>query len=122
MSKDNLIEVILGFLVIALLLLLINPSEVIWMPDMFAMLLVAALLIISSLYLGFLWRERVVDEREALHRLHAGRNAYLVGIAVLVIGVAYQSYSHELDPWLAVTLGTMLLGKIVAIWYAKNNL
>lgn len=118
--KNNILPIIIAiFLVIALFLL--SDPFMIWMPD-FAVLcllvLAAALLLIWA---GFVLRERAVDEREALHRMNAGRAAYLAGLAVLTVGLVVQGLSYGVDPWLSLGLGVMVVVKLVARLYFDRH-
>ncbi|MBI3589373.1 MAG: hypothetical protein HY093_03110 [Candidatus Liptonbacteria bacterium] len=49
----------------------------------------------------------------------ADRIAFLVGTATLVIAIIIQSFRHELDVWLVVTLGVMILAKISGLLYGR---
>jgi hypothetical protein len=84
-------------------------------------LLVAALAVVFAVYAIFFLREKSVDEREDLHRLFAGRVAFLVGSGILTLGVAYQSYHHMLDSWLALALGGMILSKVVGRMWKEQK-
>ena len=111
----------MAIILLILLVCVINPGHF-WMPNMLGMVLVALLLIVFSLFAIFVWKEKAADEREHLHKLLAGRAAFLIGAAVLTIGVLFQSVSHALDPWLAIALGAMVLTKLISIvWIRKKQ-
>ena len=59
------------------------------------------------------------DERAALHRYMASRAAFLLGLGVLAIGTLWQTYAHNLDPWLLSALIAVTLGKIAGLLYGK---
>jgi fatty acid desaturase len=115
-------DLIISFLFLVVLFVCANPREMLWMPSMGEELLVASLAVIFAVYTIFFLREKSVDEREDLHRLFAGRVAFLVGAGVLTFGIAYQSYHHMLDPWLPLALGGMILSKVIGrIWKEKRG-
>ena len=117
--KNNLLqEIIVSLVLIILLVLFLNPFEF-WMPPILLMMMVLGLVVIFSLFASFIWRENAKDERESLHKMMAGRIAFLAGTATLVIAVIVQSFKHELDVWLVVTLGVTILAKIVGFIYSR---
>jgi hypothetical protein len=104
---------------VALLILLVNPYHV-WMPTMAHVMVVTALLIVFGFFASLLWREQARDEREGTHRMQAGRSSFLVGSLLLIIAISYQSLMHELDIWLPVILVAMILTKIGAHLYSDR--
>ena len=114
-------EVIISLILIALVVALLNPFYW-WMPDMMTMTVILALVIVFAIFASFVWREKARDERELLHIMAAGRFAFLVGIATLVIGIALASFNHQpINQWLVVTLAVMVLGKILGLVYFRNK-
>jgi len=83
------------------------------------MVVLGLTLVIFALFAIFIWRENTKDEREGLHKMMAGRIAFLAGTSVLVIGISIQSFRHELDFWLVLTLGIMILAKIIGLIYSR---
>ena len=112
-------EIIVAIIVVVLLVLIVDPLN--WMPPVAIMMLLLGMLVAFLVFIGFVWREKPQDEREAAHRVFAGRIAFLVGTALLVVGTAVQTLQHELDPWLPVILGIMILAKIIASAYGRQN-
>ncbi|MBY0376419.1 hypothetical protein K2P96_00380 [Patescibacteria group bacterium] len=118
--KNNIKEIIvtLGLVVIAIMLL--NPFGL-WMPDMMVMAMLAFALVLFGIFASFILREKIFDERDSLHRTLAGRNAFLAGSAVLMLGIIIQGYSHRVDAWLVFALIGMIIVKIgTRIWSDKN--
>jgi uncharacterized membrane protein len=115
-DKNQKTEIVVSVVFLALLLLFINPFHF-WMPDALLYMLVAGLLILFALFAGVVWKEKPRDEREVFHVMHAARIGYLLGIAVLVLGVVYESFLSHVDVWLLVALGVMILGKLAALVY-----
>ena len=99
-----------GILVL-FLVLLVDPF-MLWMPPMAAMGVLLATAVLLCIWAGFIMYEKVVDERESLHRMHAGRFAYLAGIAILTLALVVQGLSHHIDPWIALALGVMVTVKL----------
>lgn len=120
MKNSFIQEIIVSLVLIMLLILLLNPFHF-WMPDAFLMMMIVGLIVVFALFAGLIWKENARDERENLHRMLAGRIAFLAGSASLVIGIIFQSFKHELDFWLVFTLSVMILAKIIGLIYSKLN-
>lgn len=109
-------------LVVALLLLLgvLTDPFMYWMPSMPEMLALTLACVGLIAWIGLIVREEARDERDTEHRMFAGRAAYLTGIAVLTAGLLIQGLAHAIDPWIPITLATMVVSKIAARWYADR--
>lgn len=118
MANNTLQEIIVSLILIALLVFFLNPFQL-WMPNALLMMMVLGLLVVFALFAGFVWRENARDEREGFHRMLAGRIAFLIGAATLVIGIVVQSFQHTLDPWLVIALGIMIFAKIIGLIYGR---
>ena len=118
MKNNFLQEIIVSVVLIALLILFLNPFEL-WMPPILLMMLILGLIVVFGVFASFIWRENARDEREGLHKMMAGRFAFLAGTASLVIGIIIQSLKHELDFWLVLTLGIMILAKIIGLIHGQ---
>ena len=101
-------------------MLLLNPFHF-WMPEMMVMAMFAVTFIVFALFAIFVLREKAQDEREVAHRMLSGRVAFLVGSALLTLGIIAQSLNHNVDAWLVVTLVAMILSKIVARIYGDSR-
>lgn len=120
MKNKFIYEILTSIVLIILSVLLLNPFYF-WMPDMFVVLILAILFILFSVYASFVIREGASDEREGYHRMMAGRNAFLVGAGVLLLGIGFQTLSHSVDKWLVLALVGMILAKIITrIWSDRN--
>jgi hypothetical protein len=100
--------------VIGMLALLIHPY---WMP---MGLVVVCIAVLAALVFGlgvFVWHENPRDEREYAIASQAGRTSYLVGAAILTVGVAVQTLQHHVDLWLVLCLASMVLAKIITNAY-----
>jgi len=119
--KNKIIkEIIVPFTLIVLAVLLLNPFHF-WMPDMMVMGMLVALLVIFGIFASFILKEKVFDERDDVNRSLAGRNAFLAGSAILMLGIVIQGYSHKVDSWLVVALIVMIIVKITTrLWSDKN--
>ena len=118
MNMNTLIQWALLALLAIVLFTLVDPFMY-WMPSMtqmIAMTISAALLAVLA---GFVIAEKGGDEREVQHRMHAGRAAFLAGIAVLTAALLYQGFTHTLDPWVPASLIGMVFAKLAARWYSE---
>lgn len=118
--KNNLTETIITLCLVTIAVLLLNPFHF-WMPDMMVVAMLAIALVLFGIFASFILREKTFDERDALHRTLAGRNAFLAGAAVLLLGIVVEGYMHAVDPWLVIALIAMIAVKIATrIWSDKN--
>ncbi len=113
-------ESLLGVAIVVALVLLINPFNIL-MTSVATLTLIMLLAVTVIAFAVFIWREKPQDEREALHSLTAGRISYLVGGGVLVMAIIVQSVQHHLDLWLAVTLGAMVITKLIVSAWANRQ-
>lgn len=113
-------EIIIASLFIVFLFLCLNPFG--WfMYTMWEMLILVLLVIIFAVFAVFVWREGQGDERDIMHRMLAGRHAFLAGTTTLLVGIVVQSLQHDLDHWLVITLGVMVLAKIFGLIYSQKK-
>jgi len=113
-------EIIISLTLVVLAVLLLNPFGF-WMPDMMDVGIVAGLLVLFGIFASFILKEKVFDERDSVNRSLAGRNAFLAGSAMLMLGIVIEWYSHSIDPWLVTALIVMILVKIATrIWSDKH--
>jgi len=113
-------EIIITIILIVITILLLNPFHF-WMPDMIVICMLVSVLVLFGIFASFVLREKSFDEREDQHRTFAGRNAFLTGSGILIIGIVVQGYTHLVDPWLVIALVGMIVAKIITrIWSDKN--
>lgn len=91
-----------------------------WMPPMGAMMALLVVAVLLAVFAGFVMHENGGDERDVLHRMNAGRIAYLLGIGTLTVALIVQGFAHTIDPWILVTLGVMVLAKIISRFYSDK--
>lgn len=120
MRNNFLQEIFVSLVLVVLLILFLNPFGF-WMPTILLMMMVMGLVVVFSVFASFIWRENARDEREGLHKMMAGRIAFLAGTIVLVIAIIVQSFKHELDFWLVLTLDIMILAKIIGLMYSRTK-
>lgn len=113
-------EIAVGGIFIIFLVGLLNPGDI-FMPTMTQMALLAAATVVFVVFAALIWRERGGDERDRLHRLIADRIAFLSTASVLMLALVVQGFMHMIDPWLPISLGVMVLGKIGGLLYSKKN-
>lgn len=114
-------EFLVGFITIIAALLFLNPFGIL-MPNTLAMMIIGIFIIAFILFSIFIWREGSKDEREAAHKMFAGRAAFLAGSGVMVLGIIIQSFEHKVDPWLVLGLTIMIVAKTAVLIYSKKNL
>ncbi len=111
---------IISIIQVILLLAFLDPGK---MLNLSTMTIVTLTFIIAALgvYAIFVSREHVMDERDAVHRMLAGRVAFHVGAGLLTVGIAFQGAQSKLDPWLVVVLVSMIVAKTTARMYADRK-
>jgi hypothetical protein len=119
--KNNIAEILIPLSLVAIALLLLNPFTF-WMPSMMLIVILAIGLVVLALFASFVLREKNIDERDMLHSSIAGRNAFLAGVSVLMIGIAIEGYMHHVDMWLVLALIVMIIAKIVTRFWTDKNL
>lgn len=119
--KSNIQETIVALVLVVLLLLILNPYDF-WMPDMAHLTALVALLIAFGVFASYILREKIIDERDAVHRMFAGRAAFLAGSTVLLVGILIGAWKDAVDSWLILSLVVMVLTKIGARFYSDRNL
>lgn len=102
------------------LLTLLSDPFMLWMPAEAQMAALLGAAVLACVWAGFVMYERSHDEREALHKMHAGRIAYLSGIAVLTVALIVQGFNHAIDPWISAALGAMVVSKLMARFYTER--
>jgi hypothetical protein len=112
-TKGFFVHIGVALALVVSLVLLTDPFMY-WMPPMAAMGVLVLAAVLLCIWAGFVMYEGAVDEREAVHRMHAGRIAYLSGIGMLTLALLVQGINHTIDPWVAATLVGMVLSKIGA--------
>ena len=117
--KNNYIDISVA-LVLVFFLATLSDLVPFWMPKMNAMMALLAVSVLMLVFASFIMFENVQDEREAVHRMHAGRIAYLLGIGTLTIALIVQGFAHAIDPWICVTLAVMVISKIVSRIFADT--
>ena len=88
---------------------------------MLVMTCLAILFVAFVLFAIFVWKEKAADEREQVHRMLAGRVAFLTGSSILVLGIIVQEMQGKLDKWLVYSLVGMIVAKVVALKYNRKK-
>lgn len=112
-------EYLIAIALIILLGLLANPF-MLWMPTPTQMVVVLVAAILAVVYGGFVLKEQAGDERETLHRMLAGRAAFLTSMSVLTLALIYQGVTHAVDPWIPATLALVIIAKLFARAWANR--
>lgn len=117
MRKDIIISTIL----IGILLAFLQPNAMLLMPNTVSTLLIIGMATSFLLFTSLVWRERVHDEREAIHRATSGWWSFLVGSVALVTAIIIQAIDHHIDPWLIIVLIIMLLTKLASRLHQQSH-
>lgn len=117
MMKYQWKEIVASILLIISLVLFLPVCQKIWMPTMFMPTVVFFLVLAFLLFSALMWKESAIDEREELHRSLASRLSFLTGSSLLIAGIVVQTVNETIDPWLVVTLTTMVIVKLIARAY-----
>jgi len=121
MKNNNFFkETTLAIILIVLLVLFLNPFHFL-MPPRYLSMLIIFLIAVFGIFSAVIWKEHARDEREQLHRMLAGRYAFLTGSSILVVGIIVQSLQHTIDSWLIFALVGMILVKLIALGYSQKN-
>lgn len=118
MKNNKITHISIAVALVVFLVLLTDPF-MLWMPmgaQMVALLCAATL---GAVWAGFVMYEDAPDEREVVHRMNAGRMAYLSGIVILTVALAVQGLAHDIDPWISLALGTMVVVKLASRFYSE---
>ena len=120
MLNTKIQEIIISLVLIGIAVFLLNPLSW-WMPSNLVMLVAAGLAVVFAIYASFAWRESAHDERDSVHRMLAGRIAFLTGASILSLGIIFQGFEHKVDAWLVVALAGMVIAKIAGRWWAEHH-
>ncbi len=120
--KNNFLlnEMVIATILIVLVLLFLNPFDLLMPPPILSMLNLF-LIAVFGIFAAIIWKEKPRDEREGLHRMIAGRFAFLIGSGILVLGIMMQSIDNAVDPWLVYALVGMILAKIFGLLYGQRR-
>lgn len=111
MKQKHTKEVFISTVLILLLIFLLNPFDI-FMPSMVQLTTAGLVVVCFGIVAGFMLKEDKADEREEVLRSVAGRNAFLLGAVIGILGITYQTLNHILDPWLPAVLVSMILAKL----------
>jgi len=115
--KTTIIELSVGFLLIALLVLFLSPIDLL-MPMTTGSMSIILVVVLFLVFSALVFREKSRDEREDMIRMNAGRISFLTGSVIGIIGILYQSSTHNIDPWLIYTVIGMILAKTASRLYS----
>jgi hypothetical protein len=105
--------------VIIFFLLVVADLVPFWMPMMGELVAVMIVSVGLVFWAGVILQEQAKDEREVALKMKSGRIAYLSGLAILLIALIVQGLAHDVDPWIAVSLGVMVAVKLVTRIYLE---
>lgn len=121
MKNKHFIEIVLAILVIVLVMLFVNPMGYL-MPYMLWWGCLIGSVIAFVTFVVFVWQEKASDEREVYNRMFAGRVGFLAGATTILLGIITQSVmGRDVDMWLPVSFGVMILSKLFAAIYSEEK-
>lgn len=118
MKKTFFAEVILLALLTVVLVLLIDPFNIM----MKLMLSGAVVVTLSVLYAAkflVIWREKPQDERDLQHRFRSSWTSYYTVSVLLFIGVLVESLTGHIDIWLIIALIGLFVTKLGSLIYLE---
>lgn len=107
-----ILEILSAFIILAIAMLFLTVSSL-TMPSTLFSMLVVLLLLAFIVFTTFVLKEKPADEREAQLSQQAGRASFLAGVGILVIGIIYQAFMHNIDIWLVGALCLMVTTKLI---------
>jgi predicted ABC-type exoprotein transport system permease subunit len=118
--NNNTLQIVIAVL-LGFLLLVLGDLIPFWMPGMTEMIALLCVVLLLTIWAGFVMYEHARDERDEVNKMHAGRVAYLSGIGTLTLALLVQGISHTIDPWITVSLAVMVISKLLARMYTERN-
>ena len=117
---NSITEYLIGTALVILLVLLANPY-MLWMPTSSQMAIVLVASLLAIVYGSFVYKEQMGDERETLHRMLAGRTAFLASVASLTLALLVQAITSSIDLWIPATLAVTILAKLATRVWADHH-
>lgn len=114
----NIKDILFLLLLIISTLLLLNPLNII-MTDSISMISIGIISLIVIAVLIFTWKENPKDEREELHLYIASRISFFLVTTLLLVALIVQTFNHNIDPWIPLSLCILLISKIIIIFYLR---
>ncbi len=118
MNKTNYVHSVVAGL-LAFFLMVLADLVPFWMPMMGEMMALLVVVILLLVWVGFVVKEKAVDEREVTLKMQSGRVAYLSGLITLTVALVVQGFAHAIDPWIAVALAVMVVAKLATWLYLE---
>jgi hypothetical protein len=114
MNKSLVTELFFTVVLTALIFLLFNPAHV-WMPMFIHIAAIGVLLLVFTILSFIVLTHLGEDEREQRLRLSSYQVSYVLTCAVLTTAVVVQSFQHNVDVWIIVSLIVMLTSKYISL-------
>ena len=118
MKKTFFVETILLAVLSLLLILLIDPFNLM-MKLMMSGVVVVALIILYITKFIVIWRENPQDERDLAHRFRSSWISYYSVSMLLFIGVLTESLTGDIDTWLIISLIGLFVSKLASMIYLE---
>lgn len=85
------------------------------------MILSGIMVVFSCIYIGFLWRESVYDERDEYIRAKVDRLLYIATLLLLTIVIVYKAFAHINYTSEIIVISLLSFAKIVISFIIKNK-
>ena len=118
MKKTFFVEAILLAVLSLLLVLLIDPFNII-MKMMLSGVVVVALAVLYTTKFIVIWRENPQDERDLAHRFRSSWISYYTVSVLLFVGVLVESLTGDIDIWLIISLIGLFVSKLASMVYLE---
>jgi len=85
------------------------------------MMVSGLMVVFTSAYIGFLWRESVYDERDEYIRAKVDRTIYIFTLLLLTIVIVYKAFAHVSYLSEIIIISLLSFGKIIVSYFIKNR-
>lgn len=85
------------------------------------MMISGMMVVFSCVYIGFLWRETVYDERDEYIRAKVDRMLYIFTLILLTGTIVYKAFAHTTYTSEIFIISLLSFGKIIMSYIVKNK-
>lgn len=119
-ERDTLFlgELLVSIAIIIVLIVLLDPFSF-FVPRKIFVLVSLELAVNFGLFASFIAREQATDRHPSFRGMLSEKLGYLAGGILLVFGITIQTVRGDLDRWLVLVLGSMVLVKMLALVKGK---
>ena len=84
------------------------------------MMVSGLMVVFTSAYIGFLWRENVYDERDEYIRSKVDRILYIFILSLLTVTIVYKAFAHVSYLSEILIISLLSFGKIIISYIVKK--